>query len=320
VRATFTELSASVTPKGKVVNRIDDALNYKLDNTTVDSNPDARALMEARTGRHPVKFVAMGLQGDVARGSADKLGGAGAGPSQWDPTLILSRGENGQKKAGLILAKIAPDGKIRYRYIVIRNFNQKPSGEITGEVSRDPGDDPLEIKGADGRTLDPAQWMTEREALAASEKSPYPAGIVSPALIFNRTGPAHNKKYLARVPDYVLYANQFFDFNTYEGQIADHGGPSKVESANTFIVSNPDCNGTVQAGGLPVVSRQLADTMEEMLTGRSGGKHQESLAGEVRSTCTPGTLADGAGEGKNQGPSREPAGQKPLPSDPVSAD
>jgi len=253
-RSNFYELSHFIQKNGskEILDIPADLLSVQQRNLMTD-DPELGRWLTLKTERHPVKIFAMPLAGDLAQQTADRLGAtAQTTRSTREPVLVLAHGKNGEKfRAGLILTRSDLQGNDHFRYIVLKHFNQDPSGQILAEVSTQPEDDPLEYLGQVKDAHLFHQWREDREWLALAQNHVMPTAIFSlvrtltlaPKFTqptFNLVPVKSQRNRQGEIPDFILIANPGFAFHSADTYESDHGGLLREEVRNTFFISSLD--------------------------------------------------------------------------------
>lgn len=286
-RLTLAELTQ--IPGGKEGNEqkldiIKDLLEVKLPNLMVNNTVLARKITEL-SDNHPVALLAIPLQGQAARLSADQLG-LRTGPSTREPVLLLTRAAHSDEqvrdprlpprfKTGLILTRSDEKGHDQFRYVVVKNFQQDLEGKITGIPSNDAEDDPLGYLGKVEGAHQFHQWRSDREWLTRAHHHRWPSAIFTLArqltLAPKFTNPDSKQvaekikeARQAEIPDLILVANPGYSFHSDEPMESDHGGLAQEEILNSFFISSLEkdtFSRHLRISEFPVLTRDVMPTV-----------------------------------------------------------
>ncbi|MEI8348099.1 MAG: hypothetical protein WCG27_11575, partial [Pseudomonadota bacterium] len=265
-KLSYYELSHIVSPtdpEKRVINLPKDLLELSLRNTMVNEEP-FRSKLKENTGLRPVRLLAMSLPGARAWQSVQDIVGKGTEELYRPPVLVRAY----PNKAGLVICRRNMLGEDQFKYHVIKNFDQKESGEISGQLSDDASDDPLNYLGKVGDDEFLATFRTDREWLKFSHEHEMPIAIFSLVRVLTLSPRLENNiQHIASIPDFILVANRGFNFNSSYTTESDHGAFSKEESQVVFYVSDIKSSdkGTPQKFETPILTRDIAPTVMEYL-------------------------------------------------------
>lgn len=228
-----------------------DLLDFRLPFTRLSNETLAQNIFKL-TNHHPVDLFAMALTGDAVAQSTTRFVGDQDSSGAWlrEPVLVMTRGDlPGQHRTGLIFIRSFPNGTDEFKYVVVTHFDQLSDGQILGETSEDPKQDPLEYLDTVGHSSLLAQWHTDREWLQLARHHFKPTAIFALARILTLSSkymdphsPLLSEKIKTErqgeIPDFILTANPGYAFHSDSSLESDHGGILRDETRNCFLVSS----------------------------------------------------------------------------------
>jgi arylsulfatase A-like enzyme len=138
----------------------------------------------------------------------------------------------------MIMVRRNAYGVDQFRYSVIKNFSQDSNGVVTGTLSLDPKDDPLEYLGLNSEFENNLKWRTDREWLQLTKNSSWPTAIFSiPQTVTLAPNLNAEQEAVSQLPDFVLYPHRGYAFQSGKQHESDHGGLYPEEVKHSFFIS-----------------------------------------------------------------------------------
>jgi arylsulfatase A-like enzyme len=252
-----------------------DLLNLRLKNLMTTHQDLARSLID-ESDHHPIELFAMPLPGKKARKSADALvPSEDSTTSTREPVLVMSQRKSSEGfRFGLILTQSDHSGHDRFRYIVVQNLKQDSQGILSGKVSLDPSDDPLEYLGQSDEVGFFEKWRTDKEWIQLTRTARKPTAIFSLSRTLTLAPKFTNPKLgevntliqqavQAQTPDFIVASYPGYAFHPDTPEESDHGGLSKEEVRNSFFISslNPKEFSSPQNLSIPIFTRDFMPTI-----------------------------------------------------------
>jgi len=236
-------------------------LKQKLNNLE-SLDKDVRACIEKVTGRHPIQLFAASLGQQSLKSIRKKLPEEHHRPWTRTPILVEALGE----KKAIILTHQNQVGFDVFQYFLVKDFQQTEDGDLSFAIENEITKDPLKIITNQNEIELAQHGMIDRTWFDMNRKNNVeniagPMGIVRSLTLAQNI--AQDPKRQAEIPDFLLYANVGYSFQSSSAHQSDHGGLSRRESQITLNVSGLGSSSWKQAHSLEtsVLTRDIAPTV-----------------------------------------------------------